>query len=64
MNRATPTQARQAAETVNTFLHYGVWFVPIPVTSEEDFEALQSKLLERLDALEQSAMIKERERGG
>jgi len=55
MNRASPSQQRKALEIAHLFVQYGVGFVPMPVSTPEEFEivALQSlaKMNEIVDSM-------------
>ena len=37
MNKATPVQMRKSLEVVEAFKKAGLWFVPMPVIDETDF---------------------------
>jgi hypothetical protein len=58
MNRAKPHELRAMALMAQTFTKHGVLFVPMPVTSEEEFKRLQTEAWEKLDAMEAAAEVK------
>lgn len=61
MNRASPVDLRKSLEIANRLALIGVRFVPIPVVSDEEFQALLSDLSMRLD---QIAVEAEKSEGG
>lgn len=61
MNRASPVDLRKSLEIANRLALIGVRFVPIPVVSDEEFQALLSDLSMRLD---QIAVEAEKNEGG
>ncbi len=61
MNRASPVDLRKSLEIANRLALIGVRFVPIPVESDEEFQALLSDLSMRLD---QIAVEAEKNEGG
>lgn len=61
MNRASPVDLRKCLEIANRLALIGVRFVPIPVVSDEEFQALLSDFSMRLD---QIAVEAEKNEGG
>ena len=61
MNRASPVDLRKSIEIDNHLAHIGIRFVPIPVATEEEFQALAAELSRRL---EQMAVEAEKNEGG
>lgn len=61
MNKASPVDLRKSLEIANRLGLIGVRFVPIPVVSDEEFQALLSELSMRLD---QIAVEAEKNEGG
>ncbi|HCP8998537.1 DUF1382 family protein [Escherichia coli] len=61
MNRASPVDLRKSLEISNHLAHIGIRFVPIPVTTDEEFQALAGELSRRL---EQMAVEAEKNEGG
>lgn len=61
MNRSPPVDLRKSLEIANNLAHIGIRFVPIPVATEEDFQALSADLSRRL---EQMAVEAEKNEGG
>ncbi|HDR2753874.1 TPA: DUF1382 family protein [Enterobacter asburiae] len=61
MNRASPVDLRKSLEIANRLARIGIRFVPIPVATEEDFQALSAELSRRL---EQMAVEAEKNEGG
>ncbi|HDR2333162.1 DUF1382 family protein [Enterobacter kobei] len=61
MNRASPVDLRKSLEISNHLAHIGIRFVPIPVATEEEFQALAAELSRRL---EQMAVEAEKNEGG
>lgn len=61
MNRASPVDLRKCLEIANRLALIGVRFVPIPVVSDEEFQALLSYFSMRLD---QIAVEAEKNEGG
>ncbi|EMX0703458.1 DUF1382 family protein [Klebsiella pneumoniae] len=61
MNRASPVDLRKSLEIANRLALIEVRFVPIPVVSDEEFQALLSDLSMRLD---QIAVEAEKNEGG
>lgn len=55
MNRASPVDLRKCLEAAHGLAHIGIRFVPIPVATEEEFQALSAELSRKL---EQSEHIK------
>ena len=52
MQRATPVQMRKSLEVVETFKKAGLWFVPMPVADETDFNNRIAEMLEALADME------------
>lgn len=61
MNRASPVDLRKSLEIANRLALIGVRFVPIPVATEEEFQALAAELSRKLD---QIAVEAEENEGG
>ncbi|EMQ1504157.1 TPA: DUF1382 family protein [Klebsiella pneumoniae] len=61
MNRASPVDLRKCLEIANRLALIGVRFVPIPVATEEEFQALSAELSRKL---EQMAVEAEKSEGG
>lgn len=61
MNRAYPVDLRKSLEIANRLALIGVRFVPIPVATEEEFQALSAELSRKL---EQMAVEAEKSEGG
>lgn len=53
MNRASPTDLRKAMEIAQAYLKAGLWFVPVPVLNNQDFNALVKQSDSRLTLLAQ-----------
>lgn len=51
MKKASPVEMRKALEIVESFKVAGILFVPLPVTSGEDYEALKGEVVYRLDKI-------------
>ncbi|MEX0547450.1 DUF1382 family protein [Raoultella terrigena] len=61
MNRASPVDLRKSLEIANRLALIGVRFVPIPVATEEEFQALAAELSRKID---QIAVEAEKSEGG
>ncbi|BBR77276.1 hypothetical protein WP4S18C04_18620 [Klebsiella pneumoniae] len=61
MNKASPVDLRNSLEIANRLALIGVRFVPIPVATEEEFQALAAELSRKL---EQMAVEAEKHEGG
>ncbi|MEX1411674.1 DUF1382 family protein [Enterobacter kobei] len=61
MNRASPVDLRKSLEIANHLGHIGIRFVPIPVATEEEFQALSAELSRRLERM---AVEAEKNEGG
>ncbi|MDK6930720.1 DUF1382 family protein [Klebsiella aerogenes] len=61
MNRASPVDLRKNIEIANHLAHIGIRFVPIPVATDEEFQALAAELSRKL---EQMAVETEKCEGG
>ncbi|WP_110947071.1 DUF1382 family protein [Pseudomonas bohemica] len=55
MNRANPSDLRDALMMAQSFIKAGILFVPMPVLSAEDAQHLGAMANERLDQLEREA---------
>jgi hypothetical protein len=53
MNRARPVDLRKAMEVAQAYLKAGLWFVPMPVLNDQDFNDLVKQGDSRLTLLEQ-----------
>ncbi|MFH2493744.1 DUF1382 family protein [Klebsiella aerogenes] len=51
MNRASPVDLRKSLEIANNLAHIGIRFVPIPVSTEEEFQVLSSVLSRKLEKM-------------
>lgn len=51
MNRASPSQQRKALEIANLFVKMGIGFVPVPVTSAEEFDKLAIQSLDKMNEI-------------
>jgi hypothetical protein len=51
MNRASPTDLRKAMEVAQTYTKAGLWFVPVPVLNNEDYNQLVRQSDARLTLL-------------
>lgn len=61
MNRASPVDLRKCLEAAHGLAHFGIRFVPIPVATDEEFQALSAELSRKL---EQMAVEAEKNEGG
>ncbi|ANZ05314.1 DUF1382 family protein [Raoultella ornithinolytica] len=61
MNKASPADLRKSLEIANRLALIGVRFVPIPVATEEEFQALSAELSRKL---EEMAVEAEKSEGG
>lgn len=61
MNRASPVDLRKSIEIANYLARIGIRFVPIPVATDEEFQALAAELSRKL---EQMAVEAEKDEGG
>ena len=59
MQRATPLQMRKSLEIVEAFKKTGLWFVPMPVFDEDDFNSHVAKITEKLEEMERRANLAE-----
>lgn len=53
MNRARPVDLRKAMEVAQAYLKAGLWFVPVPVLNDKDFNGLVKQSDARLTLIEQ-----------
>ncbi|HBC7496951.1 TPA: DUF1382 family protein [Klebsiella oxytoca] len=51
MNRASPVDLRKCLEAAHSLAHFGIRFVPIPVATVEEFQALSAELSRRLEQM-------------
>lgn len=51
MNKASPVDLRKCLEAANILAMIGVRFVPIPVETEEEFQALSHQLAAKLEKM-------------
>lgn len=51
MNRASPVDLRKSLEMANSLAQIGIRFVPIPVATEEEFQALVARVHNKLNQL-------------
>ncbi len=61
MKRATPVQMRKSLEVVETFKKAGLWFVPMPVTDENEFNTRVAEMTRKLEEIELAATEEERQ---
>jgi len=61
MNRASPVDLRRSLEAAHGLAQIGIRFVPIPVSSEEEFRALSAELSRKLEFM---AIEAEKNEGG
>ncbi|WP_434102792.1 DUF1382 family protein [Klebsiella quasipneumoniae] len=61
MNRASQVDLRKSLEAAHMLASIGIRFVPIPVATEEEFQALSAELSRKL---EQMAVEAEKSEGG
>ncbi|EOE3888136.1 TPA: DUF1382 family protein [Klebsiella pneumoniae] len=61
MNRASTVDLRKCLEAAHGLAHIGIRFVPIPLATEEEFQALSAELSRKL---EQMAVEAEKSDGG
>ena len=61
MKRALPVDLRKSLEIANHLAHIGIRFVPIPVATDEECQALAAELSRKL---EQMAVETEKCEGG
>ena len=55
MNKASPADLRKCLEVAHTLAQIGIRFVPIPVNTEEEFQALSGELSRRLELMAEKA---------
>ncbi len=51
MNKASPVDLRKSLEMANSLAQIGIRFVPIPVATEEEFQALVARVHNKLEQL-------------
>lgn len=51
MNKASPVEIRKCLEMANILAHAGIRFVPVPVTSDDEFNSLVSHSYGILDKI-------------
>jgi hypothetical protein len=51
IKRASASQMRQALEMSDTFRRAGVWFVPMPVLNEKEFNEELVKMMSKISTL-------------
>lgn len=51
MNRASPVDLRKSLEMANSLAQIGIRFVPVPVETEEEFQALVARAHNKLNHL-------------
>lgn len=61
MNRASSVDLRKSIEIANHLAHIGIRFVPIPVATDEEFQALAAELSRKLELM---AVEAEKSEGG
>lgn len=52
MERASPVEMRRSLEIVEVFKKVGLRFVPMPVTSDAEFQVTSAEMQRRLDEIE------------
>lgn len=52
--RASPVQMRKSLEVVDALKRAGVWFVPIPVLDDAEFNERISEMANKLEEIEQA----------
>lgn len=60
MNRASPVDLRKCLEAAHGLAHIGIRFVPVPVATEEEFQALSAELSRKLEQMAVEAEKKRR----
>lgn len=55
IERASPAQLRKVLEVVNLFVKMGINFVPVPVTSIEEQNALADQAFAKLEEIERTS---------
>ncbi|NKR35267.1 DUF1382 family protein [Klebsiella variicola] len=51
MNRASPVDLRKSLEAAHMLASIGIRFVPIPVATKEEFQALSAELSRKLEQM-------------
>lgn len=59
MNRMPPTEIRKIMELVDALAKSGVWFVPMPALSDDDYKVLLAKSGQRLALMHNSIVDSE-----
>lgn len=59
MNKATPVQMRKSLEVVEAFKKAGLWFVPMPVIDETDFNNRVAEMAAKIEEIERAATLVE-----
>lgn len=54
IKRASPAQLRKALELANLFVKTGINFVPVPVTSDEEQDALGEQAIAKMEQILQA----------
>ena len=62
LQRAEPAALRSALNAAHMMATAGIMFVPVPVSSEEDAQALRARSLQHLQAMEAAAVALEKAR--
>lgn len=52
--RASPVQMRKSLEVVEALKKAGIWFVPIPVLDETEFNERIAEMVSKLDQIERA----------
>lgn len=60
INRASPVQLRKALEVAHLYAKMGINFVPVPVTSEAEQNALADQAFAKLEEIERAAAEQEK----
>lgn len=61
MNKASPIEMRKALDLARLMADYGILFVPMPVSSEEEFNSKASEAFDALDRMTAEAERSEAE---
>jgi hypothetical protein len=63
VDRASPAQQRKALEVANLFVKMGIGFVPMPVASAAEFDAMVKKANDKLAEMEHAQEAAEQKGG-
>ena len=59
IERASPVQLRKALEMANLFVKAGMRFVPMPVTSDDEYDEMMRAAIAKIGEMEQAAIAHE-----